>query len=77
VNSLYQDLTGPQTIFGQFNSFMSNPALFLMQKRNIQLPEDCKDDPEKAVNYLVSSGKMSQSAYNNCRSTAMQMGCRF
>lgn len=77
MNSLFQELNGPQSAMGQFTEFMQNPMLFLMKRRNIQIPEQYRNDPEKTVNYLISSGNMDQRTFNNLRSQASNMGCRF
>lgn len=77
MNSLFQELNGPQSTMGQFTEFMQNPMLFLMKRRGIQIPEQYRNDPEKVVNYLISSGNMDQRTFNNLRSQASNMGCKF
>lgn len=77
MNSLFQELNGPQSTMGQFTKFMQNPMLFLMRRRNIQIPEQYRNDPEKTVNYLISSGNMDQKSFNFYRSQASNMGYKF
>ena len=76
MNPLFNELNGPMSLVGQFNNFMQNPFAFLIQKR-INIPEQYRNDPHAAVNYLISSGQMDQNTLNNLHSRASQMGCRF
>lgn len=76
MNSLFNELNGPQSIMGQFARFMQNPIGYLME-RKINVPEQYRNDPQQAVNYLVSSGQMGQQTFNDLRSKAGQMGCKF
>lgn len=77
MNPLFQELNGPNSIAGQFSQFMQNPFAFVMQKRNIEIPSQFGNNPHEAVNYLVSSGKMDQSTFNNLMAQATSMGCKF
>lgn len=58
---------------GQFNSFMQNPLQFLLQRR-INVPPEYMNNPEQAVQYLLSSGQMSQAQLNQLRAKAAMMG---
>ncbi|MBP5595182.1 MAG: hypothetical protein J6Y02_07355 [Pseudobutyrivibrio sp.] len=60
-------------IGAQFGSFMRNPMQFLLQ-RKINLPQEYANDPQGAVQYLMSTGQMSQTTFENLRSQATQMG---
>lgn len=62
-----------QMIGNQFGSFMRNPMQFLLQ-RKINLPQEYANDPQGAVQYLMSTGQMSQSTFENLRTQAAQMG---
>ena len=62
---------------GQFTQFMNNPLAFLMQKRNISIPNQYSNNPQDAVNYLISSGKMDQVTFNNLMAQATSMGFKF
>lgn len=77
MNPLFQELNGPNSMAGQFSQFMQNPFAFLMQKQNVNVPIQFNSDPQEAVNYLVSSGKMKQNSFNNFMSIARSMGCKF
>lgn len=57
----------------QFNMFMKNPMQFLISKR-INIPQEYANNPQGAVQYLMSTGKMSQMTFENLRSQASQMG---
>ena len=77
MNPLFQELNGPNSMMGAFSQFIQNPLAFVMQRRNIEIPSQFGSNPQEAVNYLVSSGKMDQVTYNNLRAQAMSMGCKF
>lgn len=57
----------------QFNMFMKNPMQFLISKR-INIPQEYANNPQGAVQYLMSTGKMSQMTFENLRNQASQMG---
>lgn len=76
MNPLYEQLNGPNSMMGQFKAFMQNPIMFLIN-RNINIPEQYRNDPQQAVNYLVSSGQMDQNTLNNLRNKAGMMGYKF
>ena len=76
MNPLFNELNGPQSIIGQFESFMTNPFEFLIQ-RKINVPEEYRNNPQGAVNYLIASGQMDQQTLNNLRVRANQMGYKF
>lgn len=57
----------------QYNSFMQNPMQFLLQ-RKINLPQQYANDPQGAIQYLMSTGQMSQQTFEALRSKATQMG---
>lgn len=77
MNPLFQELNGPNSMMGQFSQFMQNPFAFVKQKRNIEIPSQFGSNPQEAVNYLVSSGKMNQNVFNNLMAQAMSMGYKF
>ena len=76
MNPLYQELNGPMSLMGQFQTFMQNPIGFLLSKR-INIPQEYQNNPQAAVSYLISSGQMDQNTLNNLRQKANQMGYRF
>ena len=36
-------------IVQDYNKFQQNPFAFIMERRGINVPEDCRHDPEKAL----------------------------
>ncbi len=76
MNPLFNELNGPMSLVGQFNNFMQNPFAFLVQKQ-IDIPEQYRNNPQDAVNYLISTGRMNQNTFNSLHSRASQMGCKF
>lgn len=59
----------------QFNLFKQNPLQFLLQRR-INIPPQFANDPQAAVQYLLNSGKMSQSQLETLTGYAQQMGLK-
>lgn len=57
----------------QFNMFMRNPLQFLLS-RKINIPQEYANNPQGAVQYLMNTGKMSQTTFENLRNQASQMG---
>ena len=57
----------------QFDLFMQNPFLFLLQ-RNINIPQEYANNPQGAIQYLMNTGRMSQDTFENLRNGATQMG---
>ena len=74
ANKLYEEQMN-QGMMSQFSNFMQNPLQFLMQRR-INVPPQYANDPQGAVQYLLSSGQMSQETYQRLRSKAEQMGVK-
>lgn len=74
ANKLYEEQVN-QGMMSQFGDFMRNPIQFLMQRR-INVPPQYANDPQGAVQYLLSSGQMSQETYQRLRSQAEQMGVK-
>lgn len=58
-----------QNIISQFQTFMSNPAQFLMS-RKLNIPQQYQNDPKGAVQYLLNSGAMSQDDLNRLQGMA-------
>lgn len=48
-------------IMSDFQVFMQNPVQALIQR---QIPQDVASDPNKAIQYLLDSGRVSQGQYN-------------
>ena len=58
-----------QNIISQFQTFMQNPAQFLMS-RKLNIPQQYQNDPKGAVQYLLNSGAMSQDDLNRLQGMA-------
>lgn len=48
---------------GQFRGFISNPMQYMMQKK-ANIPQELQNDPNKAIQYMMNSGKLTQDNYN-------------
>ena len=53
-----------------FQSFMRNPMQFMMQQN---IPQDIANDPNKIIQHLMDSGKLSQGQYNQANQMANRM----
>lgn len=60
----------------QLQMFRNNPSQFLLS-RNIQIPNQYLNNPREAVQYLMNTGRMSQSSLNQLMGMASQMGIKF
>lgn len=58
-----------QNIISQFQTFMQNPAQFLMS-RKLNIPQQYQNDPKGAVQYLLNSGAMTQDDLNRLQGMA-------
>lgn len=78
MNSLYKSMNPqPQqpSMMDQFQQFKQNPMQFLMQ-RNVGIPQQFQNDPQGAIQYLLSNGQMSQNTYNRAYQMAQMMGVK-
>lgn len=57
-------------IMSQFQSFMQNPAQFLMLSR---LPANSLQNPAATIQQLLNSGRMSQQQFNELQQMAAQV----
>jgi len=75
ANKIYNEVNAnnPQN---QYMSFMQNPYQFLINRR-IEIPDEYRNNPHDAVQYLLNNGKMDQSAFNKVFSTLQRMGFKF
>ena len=60
----------PQDILNVLQSLKSNPMQFLLQKR-LNIPQEISNDPNKILQYLLSTGQVSQEQYNAAYQQAM------
>lgn len=59
-------------LVGQLQGFMQNPMQFMMQ-RKLNIPQQFANDPQGAIQHLMSNGQMSQQQYNQLRQMAEQI----
>ena len=73
VNSMQNPMLGNPMQSPMFTNFMQNPLQFLLQ-RNINLPQEYANNPQGAVQYLMNTGRMSQTTFETLRGKATQLG---
>lgn len=71
-NNLFNS-TQQNNIEGEYNRFKQNPMKFLAD-RQINIPQEYMNNPEQAVQYLLNSGKMSQSTFDQIKQKARMFG---
>ena len=74
MNPFYSALN-PQNPMQMLSELKKNPMQFLMQ-RKFNIPKDIASNPNDIVNHLVSSGQVSQEAYNRAVQTLQKMGVK-
>lgn len=52
-----------QGMMSQFQEFMKNPIQFLA-KNKLNIPQEYANDPNKAAQYMMNTGQLSQEQYN-------------
>ena len=52
-----------QNMVGQFRGFMQNPMEFMIQ-RKLNIPQEYLQDPNKAIQHLMNTGKINQQQYD-------------
>lgn len=55
-----------------FQTFMKNPMQFMMQ-RNMNIPQEISNDPDRIIQHMMDNGLLSQDQYNHAKSMAEQM----
>lgn len=55
-----------------FQSFMSNPIQFMTQ-RKLNIPQQYLNDPNRAIQYLMNSGRITQDQYNRAVNMSNQL----
>lgn len=53
----------------QYNNFQQNPMQYLMQNK-LNIPPEYANDPDGAIQYLMSSGQLTQQQYDYARQFA-------
>lgn len=61
-----------QRFTGQFQGFMRNPMQFLIQNK-LNIPQEYMNDPNKAIQYLMNNGTMTQEQYNALTNISKQI----
>lgn len=74
MNPIYGELSN-NNMASQFNIFKQNPIQFLASHR-VNIPEQYKNDPKGAVQYLMNNGQMNQQQFNQLSQLVNQMGIR-
>lgn len=63
-NPLYQQMMGNvNNPIQMLNQLMSNPIQFILE-RGFNLPHGISNDPDAIIQYLLNSGQIFQSRYN-------------
>ena len=74
ANPFYGAMGGGQpNMMHVLQQLKANPAQFLMQTK-FNIPQNMMNDPNAIINHLVSSGQVSQEAYNRAYNMARQFG---
>lgn len=74
MNPIYNELSN-NNMASQFNLFKQNPMQFLVS-RKVNIPEQFKNDPKGAVQYLMNNGQMNQQQFNHLSQMVNQMGIK-
>lgn len=72
ANPLYTEMQPQQDITSALNAIKKNPVQFLLGQ-NIQIPQNIANNPADIAQYLMNTGRISQSKYNQ----VMQMMQKF
>ena len=59
-----------QNLLSAYSQLMQNPTKILQQ---LNIPQEYMNDPQGAIQYLMSTGKVSQQDYNNARNQLNQL----
>lgn len=59
-----------KALFEAYTQLMQNP-IQMLQKLNI--PNECQDNPQKAIQYLMNTGRVSQEQYNAASNQLKQL----
>ena len=74
MNPLFNAMGGNQpNMMQMLNQLKANPMQFLA-KSKFNIPQNLMNDPNAIINHLVSSGQVSQLAYNRAYNMARQFG---
>lgn len=74
ASRLYEEQMNQEVNNMGFSQFIRNPLQFVMQKRGVNIPQQYANNPEGAVQYLLSSGAMTQDGLEKIKSVAAKMG---
>lgn len=73
-NSIPQPNQGKLDLIKQYNSFRQDPFTFMLQNRGINIPNEYRNDPKGAVNYLINNGQMTNEQLSFMKDLAQRMG---
>lgn len=74
MNPLFNAMGGNQpNMMQMLNQLKANPMQFLA-KSKFNIPQNLINDPNAIINHLVSSGQVSQQAYNRAYNMARRFG---
>lgn len=79
MNNLYSQMhpqpdTRNLNLIQKYNSFRQDPLMFMLQNRGINVPEQYRNDPQGAIQYLMNNGQINQDQLNYVVSVAQRMG---
>lgn len=72
-NPFFGNNNQQQNILSMYQQFRANPAQFLLD-HNINVPQNVVSDPNALTNYLLQTGRLSQTQINNAFQAAQQLG---
>lgn len=73
-NFFTQQPPNPFTMFQRFQQFRSNPVAALMQMNpNLNIPSNIANNPQAIVQYLLSTGQMTQDQFQQFSQQANQL----
>lgn len=61
-----------QNMMGQFQNFMGNPMQYMLQQR-LNIPQNLMQNPQAAIQHLLSNGTMSQQQFQALQQVAQRI----
>lgn len=61
-----------QNMMGQFQTFLTNPMQYMIQQR-LNIPQNLINNPQAAIQHLLSNGSMSQQQYQTLQQVAQRI----
>lgn len=69
-----QPTRNPYEMVRQFGAFKQDPFGFMMKRRGINIPQEYRNDPQAAVQYLINSGTLTPQDLDYLKGVAINMG---